>query len=82
MVKLTIRAKGNSWSGRGPVVTSHPNREAATQELVAYVQRNWDELADYVDDPPDFDPTQPWEMIDLYFKHVPESYSFAERRSK
>ena len=37
---LTIREKGHSWAGRGPVSSVHASRDAAKEELLEYVRRN------------------------------------------
>lgn len=66
---LTISERNYSWAGRGPVVTTHDNRQDAENELLDYVRRNWD--AEVGTDRP----SDPQEMIAEYFNEVLEQYA-------
>jgi hypothetical protein len=69
---LTIRERNDSWSGRGPVTSTHMARADADTALLDYVRRNWD--AEVGTEQPDDHDT----MIREYFDEVLETYEITE----
>ena len=70
---LTISELGGSWAGRDPVTTIHASRVEARASLIEYIRDNWD--AEMDDQPSDED-----ELVERYFRTVPEAYQITGAR--
>lgn len=69
---LTIRERGHSWAGRGPVTSTHASPEDARDALVEYVLRNWESELD------EEMPANSDELVSRYFEGVLETYEITE----
>lgn len=69
---LTIRERNDSWSGRGPVTSTHEVRADVHAALLDYVRWNW-HAAVGTERPDD-----PDTMIREYFDEVLEAYEITE----
>ena len=73
MYLLTIKEKNHSWAGRSPVRSTHQTSEEAQAELESYVRRNWDAEIGIEE------PTDPDELVEIYFEDADEQYSIRQQ---
>lgn len=66
---LTIKAKGNQWSGRGSATSKHKTLADAETALHDYVLNNWDNETDG-----ELQPSDAGVIVHQYFESFDEQY--------